>query len=235
MIEPALAIELHLSGDSEASVRSAGVRAAATVTQADLVEVGTHQVAGLKVVVFDIGIQQGQTRDLRGVLGEDFLGQFDLLIDNAHSMVCLDETGRMRAEAKGRRVALLTSGAGAPAHVTTPVVAVRLSDGMRPVRLELDSGADVSFLFDTSFLALGVFKLVPVPGSGASGASEVVQDRPGSDRKHRVYRTAEGSVCYLFDAAEGFAPVETLDGLLPSGLFKRVLISRAENFVILER
>src|SRR3954465_10054600 len=61
MIDPALAVELNLAGNGEASVRSAGVRASASVARADLVQIGTHQVAGLKVVVFGLGIQQGDT------------------------------------------------------------------------------------------------------------------------------------------------------------------------------
>src|SRR6516164_3164445 len=73
MIDPTLAGELHLAASGEAGVRSGGVNVSAPMAQLDLVEAGSHQVAGLKVVVVDLGVQQGKTRDLRGVLGEDFL------------------------------------------------------------------------------------------------------------------------------------------------------------------
>src|SRR5215469_16974919 len=95
MIDPALAGELHLAASGEAGVTSAGVHATATMTQVDLVEAGPRRVASLKVLVFDIGVIQGETLRIRGVLGEDFLEQFDVLIDNAHNVLCLDDSGTM--------------------------------------------------------------------------------------------------------------------------------------------
>ncbi len=58
----------------------------------------------------------------------------------------------MRAEVKGQHVALLTPGQtqdGAPLPKSL-IVSVRLSDGMRPVRLKLYSGTNVPFLYNTS-------------------------------------------------------------------------------------
>ena len=34
-------------------------------------------------------------------IGEDFLAHFDMLIDNGHELLCLDDSGSMRAEVKG--------------------------------------------------------------------------------------------------------------------------------------
>jgi hypothetical protein len=142
MIDPALAGELHLIGSGAVLMRSAGVRGSASAAEVDLVEAGIHQVTGLKVVVFDLGIRQGKSRGVRGILRQDFLDCFDLLIDNAHSIVCLDETGRMRAEVKGLHVELLSLVAGIGAAVSKPpVIAVRLSEGMRPVLTRSPSNA----------------------------------------------------------------------------------------------
>ena len=232
MIDPALAAELHLAGTGQASVRSGGVNTSASIAQADLVEAGTHQARGLKVLVFDLAVQQGKSRELRGVLGEDFLGQFDLLIDNAHSMVCLDDAGRMRTDVKGRRVELLSSAAD-EGLARPPVVAVKLSDGMRPARLELDSGAEVSFLFDTSFMALGVPKLVSVSGSGATGEQRAFRALPPQNVKiGSVEMTKVPFVA--FSAAQKNAHTSDFDGLLPIGLFKTVFINHAEHFAVLE-
>jgi hypothetical protein len=69
MIDPTLAAELHLAGTGEASVRTGGISASASIAQADLVEAGSHQVRALRVLIFDLAVQQGKSRELRGVLG----------------------------------------------------------------------------------------------------------------------------------------------------------------------
>ena len=59
----------------------------------------------------------GPGLNIQGVLGEDFLEQFDMLIDNAHGLLCLDDTSAMRTDVKGQHVALLaptTARNGAP-------------------------------------------------------------------------------------------------------------------------
>jgi len=234
MIDPSLAAELHLTSSGDAGVRSGGVNSTATVAEVDLLEVGSHQVAGLKVLVFDLGIPQGATRNLRGVLGEDFLKQFDLLIDNAHSMVCLDETGRMRAEVKGRRVELLAPISGADDLARPLIVAVKLSDGMRPVRLEVDSGADVCMLYDTpTYMALGLFKGVSLQGTGASGAVRTFRAIP--PQTMTVGSVAIERVPFMtFAGGQKAAHSSDFDGLLSMGLFKRVFIAHADHFAVLE-
>ena len=57
--------------------------------------------ANQKVLVYDLKNLQATGLDIQGVLGEDFLEQFDMLIDNAHRLLCLDDAGTMRTEVKG--------------------------------------------------------------------------------------------------------------------------------------
>ena len=47
-------------------------------------------------LVYDLKNLQSADLHIHGILGEDFLEHFDMLIDNAHSMLCLDDTGAMR-------------------------------------------------------------------------------------------------------------------------------------------
>jgi hypothetical protein len=235
IIDPALARELHLVERGAASVRSGGVNSTAKMAQVDMVEAGSHWVKGLEVVVFGLGIPQGTTLDLRGVLGEDFLSHFDVLIDNSRSMVCMDETGRMTPEVKGRHVDLLgrvgTAGGGLAGPL---VVAVKLSDGMRPVNLELDSGASVCFLYNTqAYMALGMFKGVSLRGTGVSGAVRVFTTLPLQTMK-------VGSVeiprvpCVTFQEGQNAVESPDFDGLLSTGLFRRVLIAHTNHFAVLE-
>jgi hypothetical protein len=52
--------------------------------------------------------------------GEDFLGEFDMLIDNAHNLLCLDGSSAMAAGVKGPHIALM-----APARTTNSMPALR--------------------------------------------------------------------------------------------------------------
>ena len=132
MVDPSLAAELHLNTQGSAVVAGVGFHAAASFAQLDLLEVGSHAVANQKVLVFDF--QNPHSVDLhlfRGVLGEDFLGEFDMLIDNAHNLLCLDDSSAMAADVKGPHIALMTPARatnGMPA-LRSLIIAARLSDG----------------------------------------------------------------------------------------------------------
>ena len=82
----------------------------------------------------------------KSILDDDFLEHFDLLIDSANRLLCLDNSATMCAEVKGPRIPLLAT---AEADRGLLIITARLSAGLRPVRLLLDSGANVAILFNT--------------------------------------------------------------------------------------
>src|SRR6267154_1215807 len=82
MVDPALAAELHLNTQGSAGVAGVGFLASAPLAQLDLLEVGSHAVANQKVLVFDFQNSHSVDLHFRGVLGEDFLSQFDMLIED---------------------------------------------------------------------------------------------------------------------------------------------------------
>ena len=98
MVDPALAAALHMETTGKAEVASVGMQSAASFAQAALLEAGSHSVANQKVLVYDLANLQATGLNIQGVLGEDFLEQFDMLIDNGHSLLCLDDSAAMRAE-----------------------------------------------------------------------------------------------------------------------------------------
>lgn len=121
MIDPALAAELHLNTQGSAGVAGVGFIASAPFAQLDLLEVGSRAVANQKILVFDFNNSHSVDLHLfRGVLGEDFLGEFDMLIDNAHHLLCLDNSSAMVADVKGPHIALV-----APARATNGMPALR--------------------------------------------------------------------------------------------------------------
>jgi hypothetical protein len=235
MVDPSLAAALHLSTQGTAVVASVGTRASAFFARLDLLEAGSHSVADQKVLVYDLQNLQAAGLEIRGVLGEDFLEHFDMLIDNAHGLLCLDDAGVMRAEVKGRHVDLLSpaqTGDGAPLPKSL-IVSVRLSDGMRPVRLKLDSGTNVPFLYNTSqYMALGAFRGQSLRG-GATGAQQTYTALPPQNVKIGSVELARVLFVTL-GGAQKDQRTSDFDGLLTLGLFRRVFIEHADHYAVLE-
>lgn len=232
MIDPSLAAALHLETAGKAEVASVGMQAAASFAQADLVEAGSHSVANQKVLVFDLANLQATGLNIQGVLGEDFLEQFDMLIDNGHSLLCLDDSAAMRTEIKGSRIPLQAQADGSQLAGSLIVVA-RLSDGMRPVRLKLDSGSNVPFLYNTSeYMALGMFRGASLHG-GSGTAQKTFTALPPQDV--RIGSAELGKVPFItLASAQKNTHTSEFDGLLTMGLFKRVFIDHADHFAVLE-
>ena len=233
MVDPALAAALHLETTGKADVASVGMQAAASFAQADLVEAGSHSVANQKVLVYDLANLQATGLNIQGVLGEDFLEQFDMLIDNGHSLLCLDDSAAMRTEVKGSRIPLLAQAADGSQLASSLIVVARLSDGMRPVRLKLDSGSNVPFLSNTSeYMALGMFRGASLHG-GSGGAQKTFMALPPQDV--RIGSAELGKVPFITLAGvQKNTHTSQFDGLLTMGLFKRVFIDHADHYAVLE-
>ena len=237
MVDPTLAAELHLNTQGSAEVTGVGFLASAPFAQLDLLEVGSHSVANQKVLVFDF--QNSHSVDLhlfRGVLGEDFLGEFDMLIDNAHHLLCLDDSSAMAADVKGPHIALV-----APARATNAIptlrsliIAARLSDGMRPVRLKLDSGSNTPFLYGPSqYLAIGLSRGASWHGREADGTQRAFVALPLQDVKIGPLELSKVSFLTLAGVQKD-PRASNFDGLLTTGLFKRILICHTDHFVVLD-
>jgi hypothetical protein len=102
------------------------------------------------VVVQDLGQIRAADPRIRGVLGENFLAHFDLLIDYPHKLLCLDEGRVVQGAFRGERIPLVTARHAEDELPFTDrlVIAVSLSDtGGLPILLQLDSGSDGPILY----------------------------------------------------------------------------------------
>jgi len=236
MVDPSLAAALHLETTGHAEVASVGMQASASFAQVDLVEAGSHSVANQEVLVYDLANLQTTGLNIQGVLGEDFLEQFDMLIDNVHGVLCLDNPGTMQAGVKGQHVLLLgpATNAGAPPLAHSLVVSAKLTDGMRPVRLKLDSGTNVPFLYNTTdYMALGLYRGASLRGGGANGAQRTFTALPAQEVK--IGPVNLGKVTFITLAgAKKDSRTSDFDGLLTMGAFKRIMIDPANHFAVLE-
>src|SRR6266568_3892275 len=232
MVDPALAAELNLITQDSAAVAGVGFLAFAPFAQLDLLEAGSHAVANPKVLVFDFQNSHSVDLHFRGVLGEDFLGQFDMLIDNAHNLLCLDDSSAMAADVKGPHIALLAPArtANVMPALRSLIVGARLSDGTRPVRLKLDSATNVSFLFNTArYLPLELLARTSLLGGGLDRAQRPVSTMPLQDLQIGSLEFPEVSFFTFADSSEGLSRTSSYDGLLALGLFRRVFISHTHH------
>jgi len=233
IIDPALASELHLGTWGSANVVGVGFQATASFAKLDLLEAGRQAVADQKVLVYELQHLEEAHLEVRGILGEDFLGHFDVLIDNSHKLLCLDDLGTMRTEVKGPRVALAQTGDGTslPAML---VFSARLTDGMRSVRLKLDSGTDTSFLYNTSeYMALAWARGASFLGRGAGGQERAFAALPPQDINVGAVEISKVSFV-TFSGTKKDSRALDFDGLLSLRLFRRVFICHSDHYAVLE-
>ena len=111
-VDRILAGELHLNLEGAPVVEGIGFERVASSARVDLLAAGSHGVPNQTVLVYDFPKREAGGLPIRGVLGEDFLEHFDMVIDNGHHLLCLDDSGAMRTEVKGPHTPLVSPGQG---------------------------------------------------------------------------------------------------------------------------
>jgi hypothetical protein len=237
IIEPSLAAELGVRSLGNIGIISDVRSAQVELVRLDLIETGLYSVQKPLVAVQSLAQIQVEIPRVRGILGENFLTNFDLLIDQAHTILCLDETKQMQKDLQGEHIPLVSKPDGEwNSPFPQPVlVSVELSKNCsRDMILRLDSGANVPQLYVNQLqTAPWVQRKSAVRGSVTGKAVEYFAPMPPQDVRigKRVLRdvtfatpvSTKHNVAYVGE-----------DGLLPTGLFKRVLICYADRFVILD-
>jgi hypothetical protein len=236
ILDSSLASELHLANQGAADVVGTGFHVSASLATLDRMEAGSHAVPNLDVFVDDLDRLRSIYLQVRGIVGEDFLAHFDMLIDNAHGMLCLDETGAMRGNVKGPRIELLVPAqAGGGARLPRSlIVAARISQAGRPVRLKLDSGSNAVILYDASqYLALGSFQGASLHGAGGDGVQRKFAALPPLDVK--IGPLEMDKVPLLTPTGSGMNPqAAEIDGLMATSRFRRIFVAHADHFAVLE-
>jgi hypothetical protein len=234
-VDPALAAELHLKTEGTTGFVGIGFRTRPSFAHLDTLEAGSHALANPLVVIQSLEHQAADPR-IRGILGGNFLGHFDVLIDYAHSVLCLDDAKVMQPEVKGKHIALVT-----PPHReggllrTEPlIISVHLS-GIpgRPLLQLLDSGTNVPLLYDSGKDMAGGFSVGrPIRDRGPDGAERVFALLPPQDMQ--IGALTFHQISFVTLAARKDIPKVEIDGLLPTAIFRRLYISYADRFVVLE-
>ena len=237
-VDRALATELQLKNKGSAEVVGVGFNTPTSFAYLDLLEVGSHSVANHLVVVQDLQPLL-HTADLhfRGILGGEFLGHFDVLMDYAHSMLCLDDTKVMQAAVKGRHIALVTPPQTPDDLSLTaiPLILVHLSGmGARQFLLTLDSGANTPFLFSHAvYPTPALLEAGQKNGYGGDAVKRGFSILPPQSMQIGSLNIQNVSFAVPAGSAEN-ALTSREDGLLATVLFRRVFISYADRFVVLD-
>jgi hypothetical protein len=237
VVDPLLATELHLKTQGWAEVVGVGFSTHASFAYLNSLEAGSHSVANHHVVVYDLQPFQAADLHFRGIIGGDFLGHFDVLMDYAHSMLCLDDTKGMQGAVKGRHFALETP-PQMPDEVpltTLLIIPVHLSGfGARRLLLTLDSGANASFLFNhAAYLAPGLLAARRAHGYGGDGLKREFWILPPQSMQIGSLNIQQVSFAAPTESGENVLTSKQ-DGLLTTVLFRRVFISYADRFVVLD-
>jgi hypothetical protein len=165
------------------------------------------------------------------VLGEDFLRNFDVLIDYSHEVIRLEPPGGSMAErAVGEHLPVELNGTyhGQPTRNRLVVSGHIRELGDRPMSLLLDSGATGVTLFQDS-LGPGADQQARVN----AGSFNKWISSSAETRKVRSLSLGDNSVSDVtVIALSRRADVDT-DGVVPTSLFHSILISHSGRFVIL--
>ena len=182
---------------------------------AESVTLGPKTVDSVELLVDDLRELHAVAPQLRGILGENFLAQFNFLLDYRHHQV---EFGPPPKEGAAVRIPFTIQ----DGHILLAAV----TSGKEPLRLELDSGASTAMLFGTQSQS-----------TIAPASSAFLHNNEGSTavQQGRLRELQIGPVI-LHDLPAGLveSPGEEgagVDGLLPTNLFDSVYFDFAGQSV----
>jgi predicted aspartyl protease len=235
IIEPSLATELQLETKGTADVVTGLRHTKSGVVAPEIIEVGSHAFYGRLLSVASVAQFQAQNRGIRGILGEDLLMDFDLLIDRGKKILCLDPAKDMRRSLRGERVSIVRQGSEDGQLAQAILVPVQLSSQKaQTMYLRLDSGASDPILYvDPSEKEPWAASARMLSGNVIGGSTIFFKTMPPEEV--HIGNKVLGDVTFA-------APVGSKknvrfageDGLLPTSLFKRAFISYREEFIVLD-
>jgi hypothetical protein len=235
VIDPALAAQLNLKSQGTVGLVATAAYSQASVGVLDSLQAGSQRVLKPLAVVQDLGSIQAADPRIRGVLGENFIAHFDVLIDYSRRLLCLDEAKRLEKDLRGERIPLVLSKhpeADLPFSERL-VVSVNLSNtGTRPILLQLDSGSDGPILYASKReLEQPLLKYAKLQGPEVSDARRAFSVLPRQDMRLGDHIVRKISFVTPATGSQN-VPDREEDGILATVLFQRVFISHSDRFVI---
>lgn len=236
-IDPSLALELHLKSEGTTGLSGVATHTRSAFAYLDLIEAGSQQQPSVLAVIQDIAELKEADPDIRGILGENFLAHFDLLIDNRQKILCLDRSGTLAPTITGKHIPLAQPhGAQGDLPFMRPIiVAVRLhADDDAPVLLRLDSGSNAAVLYAVPphllSTSTGGAQLLKRRVNGIEQAFAVL---PAQDILVGACPVRQVSFVVPMNAI-GIGPNPREEGVLPTIAFEYVFISYSDNYAVVD-
>jgi hypothetical protein len=236
VIDPLLASSLDLKSQGPVGLITASTLLQGSVVALTSLEAGGYTLKNPVVVVEDLGPLQAADPRIRGVLGENFLAHFDILIDYSQQLLCLDRSNRMQGDLHGERIPLV-----APKHPEDElpflgrlVISVSLSDsGNRDILLQLDSGSTGPVLYSGNVKVKRLLRKARMQGSDVDETHRAFAVLPPQNM--RIGAGVIRNVPFVTPVRPaGDVPNREEDGILATGLFQRVYVSHSDRFVIFD-
>jgi hypothetical protein len=223
VIDPELARQLQAPVIGEVSLTTVLHIRQDKLVQLEEVHLGKASVRGPTAIVDKLARQTMLAPGIRGVLGEDFLSNFDLLIDYGERSLRFGD-----APPVGERCRFETIGQyhGSPTTKRLLITTEFMDVSAGKMELQLDTGARFTELFPSSFRS---YSSRPLGGSIAT-SSGLNKSTLYSNITIRIGTTLVRGVdvvqsrrAIVFDAV----------GVLPASIFHRIYISHSGGFIVL--
>ncbi len=168
-------------------------------------------------------------RRVRGILGENFLDHFDLLIDNEHRQLLFDQGDSLASSFEGEHLPMSQTSIVRESVIHHgPVVSVTLqSYRSSPLRMLLDTGTNQLTFFQTAA------KRWSGANADASTALGVGGDLPCETWNDKIrwgkltLRDVQVASC-----KNATADKFDVEGYMPTYMFRQILISHAHSYVV---
>jgi hypothetical protein len=236
-VDTSLASELRLK--AEGTTGSAGI---ATFSRSEFVhlgflQAGDHSVTDSLAIIRDIADLRAADPRIRGILGDNFLEHFDLLIDNRRKILCLDEGDSLASSIKSEHIGLAVPlGDVGDLPFTRPlIIAVRsAASGNPPMLLRLDSGSNAAVLYTAAAaLPSGQRRVRADSVRVVYGSKQGFQMLPAMDLRISPHVIAQVSFAVPLNSL-GRGPTPREDGILPTMVFERVFISAKSQYATVD-
>jgi len=226
VLDTALFDELGLRGEGTSKVASPAGATIQISSVAKEVTLDCLSVRNVMVVSMESPMIESDYRTVRGILGENFLRHFDILIDNQHRKMTLDAGEGLADSLAGERLPITFAPLPQGGENTyRPMISARMQD-YGHARLLLDSGA-------ASLVLLQSWNPMKAFGDGTR-LRTVNGVMPCESTNDRLF-LGKGTVSDLPMKSCQSATVKPKDseGILPTAVFKQIFISHAGSYAII--
>jgi predicted aspartyl protease len=191
--------------------------------QAESLAVGEHTARQVEVLISDLREVRGVAPQVCGVLGQNFLAQFNYLLDYRARQLVFEEAAELEAVLCGERL---------PLEMREGQLLMTAPDRQRAWRFVPDSGIAGLVLFIREGQRAALELAAGAPGQVQTDAGRrAVQ--PRRLRRLQLGETRFDEVLVVLLSAEPADAARFEDGLFPTSLCQRIYFNRRQGYLIL--